>query len=135
VITRLLAVLVAAALTVNCAAAAYQAKPAASTAAQEPAAAVTAEYLRALPVAARVKVRLTDGESFKGDLMVVGDTEVVVQPRTRIPVGPRTVRIDRLASVEMERENHLARAIAIGAASGAAAALGVFLALIAVLSD
>jgi uncharacterized protein (DUF2062 family) len=133
--TRVLAMLVAAALTTNCAVAAYQTKPSGPVAAREPAGVVTAEYLRALPGAARVKIRLTDGESLKGDLMVVRDTEIVVQPRTRIPVRPRTIAIDRLASVELQRENHVGRAIAVGAAVGAAAAVGVFLALIAAIAD
>lgn len=133
--TRMVAILVAAALTTNCAAAAYQAKPSASIAAREAAPIVTPEYLRALPIASRVKIRLTDGESLKGDLMVVRDAEIVVQPRTRIPVAPRAIAIERLMSVEIERENHVGRAIAVGAAVGAAAAVGVFLALLAALAD
>jgi hypothetical protein len=133
--TRVLAMILASALTTNCAAAAYQTRASASLPVREPGTNVTAEYLRALPVASRVKIRLSSGESFRGDLMVVRDTEIVVQPRTRIPVPPRTIPIEQLVSVEIQRENHVGRAIAVGAAVGAAAAVGVFLALLAALAD
>lgn len=130
--TRALAVILSAALATNCAAAAYQRGP---TAAPGPQPVVTSEYLRAMPVGTLVKVQLTDGETVRGDLMLVRDAEIVIQPRTRIHVPPRTIALERVVGVEIQRENNMARAIAVGAAVGAAAAISVFLALLAAFAD
>jgi len=143
--TRVLALLVASALTANCAAGAYQARPdvsgnhhsmspARSSAEQDPAA-VTAAYLKGVPPGTRVTVTLTDGKRMKGTLMVVEDDAIVVRPRTRVPEPAQTIPLARIATVEAEQGNGgMGRAIAIGAAVGAGAAIGVFLALLVALA-
>jgi hypothetical protein len=139
--TRMFAVIVASALTANCAAGAYRAKTelagesfARSSKQQDPPG-VTAAYVKALPPGVRLTIALTDGSTMKGTLMVVQDDAIVVRPRTRVPEPARTIPFAQIATIETERESGVGRAIAIGAAVGAGAAIGVFLAIIAALSD
>jgi hypothetical protein len=140
--TRVLAILVASALTANCAASAYQVRPdvnghhATPPSAQHDPPAVTAAYVKAVPPGTRITLTLTDGKRMKGTLMVVEDDAIVVRPRARVPEPAQTIPLAQIATIEAERENGgMGRAIAIGAAVGAGAAIGVFLALIAALSD
>ena len=139
--TRLLAVLVASALTANCAAGAYRARPDVSgdhftsSATKQDPPAVTAAYVKTIVPGARVAVTMTDGKRMKGTLMMVQEDAIVVRPRTRVPEPAQTLPLAQIATIETEREGGVGRAIAIGAAVGAGAAIGVFLALIAALSD
>ena len=57
---------------------------------------------------------------------------IVLQPRTRIPEPPLTIPIERIRAVEIDASNGTGRAVAIGAAAGGAAALGVILVLAAI---
>jgi hypothetical protein len=91
-----------------------------------------AGYVRQLPVGARVRVDLSDGTVVKGTLMQASEASIVVQRRTRIPEPPDTLGLDRVTAVQLEPNGGPGRAIAIGAAAGAAAALGVFLILAAI---
>jgi hypothetical protein len=140
--TRMLAVVVAAALTANCATGAYRIRPELggdhltfSLRKQDPPA-VTAAYVKALSPGTRINLTLTDGRTMKGTLMVVQEDAIVVRPRTRLPEPAQTIPFAQIVTIEAEREGGgMGRAIAIGAAVGAGAAIGVFLALIAALSD
>jgi hypothetical protein len=139
--TRMLAIVLASALTANCAAGAYRVKPelgaehfSLSLAKQDPPA-VTAAYVKALPVGSKVNMRLTDGTTMKAILMVVQEDAIIVRPRTRVPEPAQTIPLERILTIETERENGVGRAIAIGAAVGAGAALGVLLALAVIFSD
>lgn len=150
--TRVLAVIVASALTANCATGAYNVKRdlgadnmtpsangerngASGKAPKQDPPGVTAAYVKAMTPGARIAVTTTDGKTMKGTLMIVQDDAIVVRPRTRVPEPAQTIPMAQIATIETEREGGMGRAIAIGAAVGAGAALGVFLALIAALSD
>jgi hypothetical protein len=98
--------------------------------------ALMASYVRQLHVGTRVRVRLADGQIVRGTLMKVDGDPIVVQRRTRIPEPPMQLAIKDLRGVEIEQANGgPGRAIAIGAAAGAGAALGVILLLAAIFSD
>jgi hypothetical protein len=140
--TRVLAVIVASALTANCAAGAYRVRPdvagdhLTSSATKQDPPGITAAYVKAIAPGARIAVTMTDGKRMKGTLMMVQEDAIVVRPRTRVPEPAQTLPLAQIATIETERESGgMGRAIAIGAAVGAGAALGVFLALIAALSD
>jgi hypothetical protein len=92
--------------------------------------ALIASYVKALPIGSRVRVTLTSGDRLRGTLMKVTDDEVVLQEHARVPESPRPLAMQTIRSVEPERPGGAGRAIAIGAAVGAGAFLGL-LALIA----
>jgi hypothetical protein len=139
--TRVLAVLVASALTANCAASVYQVRPDVAgnhlpASAQHDPPAVTAAFVKAVPLGTRVRLTLTDGTKLKGTLMVVEEDAIIVRPRTRVPEPAQTIPLARIATIETEREGGgMGRAVAVGAAVGAGAAIGVFLAILVALSD
>jgi hypothetical protein len=62
------------------------------------------------------------------------DTDpIVIQKRTRIPEAPLAIAIDEVQAMELEGKNGgPGKAIAMGAAAGAGAALGVLLILAAI---
>ena len=95
-----------------------------------------ATYVKQLPIGSRVRATLTNGRSVRGTLMKATDDSVIVQRRTRLPEPPVEIPLAELQSVEGDREGGgVGRAVAIGVATGAGAALGVFLLLVAVLVD
>lgn len=96
--------------------------------------ALLAEYVRGLPLGSHVRVDLTNGHVVKGTLMKATDTVVVVQRRTRIPEAPDEIPFDQVTAVQLQSNGGPGKAIAIGAAAGAAAALGVLLVLAAIFS-
>jgi hypothetical protein len=103
--------------------------------------AVTADVWRAfvekLHVGSTVKVRLKDGTRVKATLLQASPEAMTIQPKTRIPVGPRTVPFTSIESLEVDRSNGIGagKAIAIGVASGAGAFLGLMLIAFAVIDD
>jgi hypothetical protein len=141
--TRAVAFLLASALSANCAAttasrakAEFTGDYVASAPKRQDPPGVTAAYVKALPPGARISLRLTDGRTMKGTLMVVQEDAIVVRPRTRVPEPAQTIPLANVATIETERESGgMGRAIAIGAAVGAGAAIGVFLALLAAFAD
>jgi hypothetical protein len=93
------------------------------------------DYVRQLPIGSRVKSTLVTGQTVRGTLMKVTSTEIVVQPRTRVPEPPRELPIDQLRAVEPETQNGgVGRAVAVGLAAGAGAALGVLLVIAALVA-
>ncbi|MCA1560629.1 MAG: hypothetical protein LC804_10325, partial [Acidobacteria bacterium] len=98
--------------------------------------ALLAAYVKQLPIGARVRATLTNGQSVRGTLMKATDGGVIVQRRTRLPEPPVEIPLAALQSVEGDREGGgVGRAVAIGVATGAGAALGVFLLLVATLAN
>jgi hypothetical protein len=94
------------------------------------------DFARQLPPGARVRVKVTSGDTIRGTLVKTTDTSVILQPRTRIAEPLIEVPFDKLAALEQEMPSSSAgRAIAIGAAAGAGAALGIIMLLIAIASD
>jgi hypothetical protein len=90
-------------------------------------------YVKALPIGSRVKVTIMNGDRIRGTLMQVTGDAIVVQENTRVPEAPRQLAIATLRAVEPDTGGGAGRAIAIGAAVGAGAALGVLM-LIAALA-
>jgi len=86
-------------------------------------------YAAQLPVGRQVEVRLKSGEHFKGTFMGVEGDAVRVQPSTRIPVPPRLVSLGDLVQLRLTSGNggSVGKAIAIGAATGAAVFFGLLL--------
>lgn len=112
---------------------AYSAASSATRPAADPG--LMAAYVRQLPVGARVRVSLADGRTLHGTLMNTGDP-LVLQKRTRIPEEPVEIPLREVRAVEVESKTGGAgRAIALGAAAGAASALGVLMVLAAIFAD
>jgi hypothetical protein len=97
---------------------------------------VMADYIRQLPLGSRVKVSLANGSTIRGTLMKADADPIVVQKRTRIPERPVEIKLADVMAVELDaKKGSLGRSIAIGAATGAAATLGVLMILAAVFAD
>jgi hypothetical protein len=94
-----------------------------------------ADFIRHLPVGSRVKITQADGTVLRGTLMRRDTDPIVLQRRTRLPESPVEVAVGDIASVELQTEGNAGRAVAIGAAAGAGAALGVILLLVAIFED
>ncbi len=97
--------------------------------------AILAEYVQRLAAGTKVRVDRAAGEVVKGTLMKASDTAIVVQRRTRVPELPVEIPLSEVLAVTPESPNSVGKAIGIGAAAGAAAALGTILILIAAFSD
>jgi hypothetical protein len=101
--------------------------PGTPTRAADPA--LMASYLTHLAIGSRVRVSVADGHGIKGTLMKADSTGIVVQPRTRIPEPPLAIPLDRIVSVELDKNGSVGRTVGIGIASGAAGVFGAFLIL------
>ena len=98
--------------------------------------ALIAEYVRQLPVGARVRVSLADGRIVRGTLMHRDRDPIVVQRRARIPEAPVEIPVTDILAVELEGgKSNAARTVAIAAASAAGATLGVIGLLAAIFAD
>ena len=98
---------------------------------------VLAEYVRSLAPGSPIKVGRTDGGSARGTLMKVTDQMLILQPRTRIPEPPVQIALNDVLSVtpDSTRGTSLGKAIGIGIAAGAGAALAVFMIIAAIYAD
>jgi hypothetical protein len=93
-----------------------------------------AAFVKQLPVASRVRIRLAERSTVRGTFMGVTDGRIVVQPRTRIMEPAIEIPIDRVTGIEVEQPNNVGKTIAIGVATGAATALGIFLLILAIVA-
>ena len=86
---------------------------------------------------ADVKVRLTDGTSFRALLVRVDPESLVLQPKTRKPVPAQAVSYGAIASLEPQKKGGTSagKAAAIGVGTGVAAFWGMMAILFAVLGD
>lgn len=91
--------------------------------------AVWRTFAASLPAGALVKMRLQTGERFTATLIEVQAEALLLQPKTRASVPPQSVRYTSIVAMEQaERGNAgLGKAIAIGAASGAAVFVGLLM--------
>jgi hypothetical protein len=80
-----------------------------------------------------LKVRLRDGRRLKATFIGAGTGEIVLQPKTRVPVPVQAVPYDDIVSLERDTPavSNVGKAIVIGTASGAGAFLGLLLLLFA----
>ena len=93
------------------------------------------DFASKIDVGSRVKVHLADGERFNATLIQAAPAELVVQPRTRIPVPVQRVPYEAIVLLERDdaRGMSAGKAVAIGVAAGVGAFFGTFLILLAAL--
>jgi hypothetical protein len=108
--------------------------------AQEPAlgASIWREFAATLQPGAAITLRLTTGQRVNASLLQVSSEAITIQPRTRVPVPPQRVAYADIESLELRRTNGgigIGKAVAIGAAVGAGAFLGLLMIALATLSD
>ncbi len=94
-----------------------------------------ADSVTRIPVGARLRVHLADGRSMRGTLMHASATSIVINPRVRVPEPPVEVMLTDLRGFEIETQSSIGKAIALGAAAGAGAALAVLLVIFATIDD
>ena len=94
------------------------------------------KYAAKLPIGSTVRVRTADGRRFTAVLAIVDDTGITVAPKTRRPEAPRHIPFDQLTQLELrlEGDGSVAKAAAIGVASGVGAFFGMLLILFATTS-
>jgi hypothetical protein len=87
-------------------------------------------YAEKLPPGSTVKIQTIDGERMTATLLEARDTDIVVKPRTRIPVPARELSYDRLATLDLATSTNGANVLktaAIGAGIGAGVFMGLLL--------
>jgi hypothetical protein len=91
------------------------------------------DFASKIDVGSRVKVRLADGKRLTATLIQAAPADLVVQPRTRIPVPVQRVPYDAIVSLERDEARGIGagKAVAIGVAAGVGAFLGTLLLVIA----
>ena len=94
-------------------------------------------YLGNLPAGTTMTFDLADGARVTGVILGVEQDVVIVQPRTRLPSPVRRIGFDTIVALTPESRAGLnaGNAIAIGAATGAASFLALFLIVWAALGD
>lgn len=95
------------------------------------------DFARRIDVGSELKVRLVDGTRFRATLIRADDSALLLQPKTRVPVPVQSVLYPAVASLEIPKQGGMGagKAIAIGAASGAAAFWAMLAIAFAVWSD
>jgi hypothetical protein len=96
---------------------------------------IIAEFVQKLPVGSRIVATLDSGRRVRGTILKATDQAIVIQPRGRVPQPPLEIPLDQLTSVALDQSKGVGKAIAIGAAVGAGAALAVLTLLIAIYAD
>lgn len=98
---------------------------------------VLAEYAQRLPPGTQVRVGRRTGRVLRGTLVKATDSSIVIQPRTRVPEPPVDIPLAAVVSIvpETPGRTNVGKVVAIAAAAGAGATLGVLLLLAAILSD
>jgi len=87
---------------------------------------ILADFVKRLPVGARVRVDLAEGHRVKGTLMKADESGIVIRRHTRLPEPPLEIALNRIAAVELDTGSSIGRNVAIGAASAAGGVLAVF---------
>ena len=77
-----------------------------------------------------VHVRLASGQRFTATLVEARESGVMLQPKTRVPVPVQEVRYAEIVSLEQRNGGNTGKVVAIAVAAGA----GVFLAIIGILA-
>lgn len=95
------------------------------------------EYVQKLPAGSKVRLETVQGRTVRGTLMQATDDQVLVQRNTRLPVAAEKIAMTDIVRVTLESPSTNTKLIAIGAAIGAGAAVGVIwiIALIALSGD
>jgi hypothetical protein len=103
--------------------------------AEAQAATAAGEFVSRLPIGTKTKLTLWDGHKIKATLMSVESDAIVVRVNTRLPEPPLRIELNRIVDADLDRGANFGKAIAVGAAAGAGAALGVIFLLVAIYSD
>ena len=83
-------------------------------------------FVRSLPPGSRVRVETSTGRSIRGTLLQATDDVVAIERHTRIPEPPVRVGMNEVTRVTVDAPSGGgARAMVIGAAIGAGAAVGL----------
>jgi hypothetical protein len=90
-------------------------------------------YASRIEIGSRVKLRLRDGQRVSATLIGATPYDLVIQPRTRIPVPVQHVPYEAIMLLERDdaRGMGAGKAVAIGVAAGVGAFLGALLLLVA----
>jgi hypothetical protein len=83
------------------------------------------EYVQKLPAGSRIRLETVQGRTLRGTLMKVTEGEVVVQRNTRVPIPPEAIAMSEVVRVTLEGQSSGGKLMAVGAAIGAGAAIGV----------
>jgi hypothetical protein len=78
-----------------------------------------------LPAGSRIRLETIKGRTLRATLMKATADEIVVQRNTRVPIPPEAIAMSDLARVTLEGQSSGGKLMAIGAAIGAGAAIGV----------
>lgn len=89
------------------------------------------QFAERLEAGAPLKLRLRGGQQMKGSFLEARSAELLVLPTTRVPVPVQAVRYEEVIAIERDVRGgvNVGKAIAIGAASGAAAFASLLLIL------
>ena len=95
------------------------------------------EFVRSIRAGSRIRLETVQGRTLRGTLMHATEDEVFVERNTRVPVPVEKVPMADIARVTLDNTSANSRLVALGAAIGAAAAVGVIwiIALIALSGD
>jgi len=87
------------------------------------------QVAEAFPLGSTIKLQTAAGKRMTGTLMRVDDTGVLVKKNTRLPEPAATVAYTDIARLERDTGNgvNIAKAIAIGLASGTGVVVGLIL--------
>jgi hypothetical protein len=89
------------------------------TYAQDPADAVWQKFVQSLTPGTLVQMDLVDGSSIQGTILSTTDRDVVINPKTRVPVPPWTVGFSEIKSIELRKAGLSPGAkVAVGIGSG-----------------
>ncbi len=83
------------------------------------------EFVRSLPPGSRVKLDVAGRRTLRGTLLKATEDAVTVQQHTRIPEAPVAVPMRDVLRVTIDTPSANGRTMAVGAAIGAGAAIGV----------
>jgi hypothetical protein len=94
--------------------------------------AMMADYVQRIPAGSRVRLEQSNGDVIRGTLMKTSSQSVVVQRSTRVPEPPMEVPLSSVARLTLDTHEgtSMAKAVAIGIASG----VGAFFAIIAIVA-
>ena len=95
------------------------------------------EFVRSIQAGSRIRLETVQGRTLRGTLVHATEDDVLVERNTRLPVPAEKVRIAGIVRVTLDNPSSNSKLVAIGAAIGADAAIGVvwIIALIALSGD
>jgi hypothetical protein len=95
------------------------------------------EFVRSIQAGSRIRLETVHGRTLRGTLVHATEDELFVERNTRLPVPIEKVPVADIARVTLDNPSSNSKLVAVGAAIGAGAAIGVvwIIALIALSGD